>query len=441
MNMSSLSNHSTQVGRSFVAALFVAGLELSLVAFPIGSLRAGENEERNAFNWKNLQSDIAGVADRTDLNLVNSWGLVINPTAKIFWVADNGSGVSTLYLPDGTPMPLGTSGQNFVTLPPTKVDTPPSPGTTAMSAPTGIVFNSSTTASTAAFFIPGTKLPAIFLWDGEDGGIWGWNPGVDLLTATLIIQPSSADSTTNSVYKGLALANRKSGGPTLYATNFRNGTIDVFDSSFHMVTTFSDPNPPPVPTGIQSPGWAPFGIANIDNLLYVTFALQNGAKHDDVSGPGNGFVDVFSPDTGFVKRLIPFTPNVPPPAKPPPLDSPWGLARVPHEFGKFGHNVLLVGNFGDGKISAFNIHNGAFRDTLLHRPGQPLEFNGLWALFFFHNQLYFTAGIADESHGLFGVIRAEGEQEEGDNGNQGDQGDQGSMGNQGGMGNQGDQGE
>jgi len=310
-----------------------------------------------------------------------------------------------------------------------------------MSAPTGIVFNSSTTASTAAFFIPGTKLPAIFLWDGEDGGIWGWNSGVDLLTATLIIQPSSADSTTNSVYKGLALANRKSGGPTLYATNFRNGTIDVFDSSFHMVTTFSDPNPPPVPTGIQSPGWAPFGIANIDNLLYVTFALQNGAKHDDVSGPGNGFVDVFSPDTGFVKRLIPFTPNVPPPAKPPPLDSPWGLARVPHEFGKFGHNVLLVGNFGDGKISAFNIHNGAFRDTLLHRPGQPLEFNGLWALFFFHNHLYFTAGIADESHGLFGVIRAEGEQEEGDNGNQGDQGDQGSMGNQGGMGNQGDQGE
>ena len=121
MKTSSLSFHSTQLGRSFAVALFVAGLELSLVAFPIGSLRAGENEERNAFNWKNLQSDIAGVADRTDLNLVNSWGLVINPTAKIFWVADNGSGVSTLYLPDGTPMPLGTSGQNFVTLPPTKV--------------------------------------------------------------------------------------------------------------------------------------------------------------------------------------------------------------------------------------------------------------------------------------------------------------------------------
>jgi uncharacterized protein (TIGR03118 family) len=399
MKTSSLSNHSTQVVRSFAAALFVTGLVLSLLAFPIGSLRADENEERNAFNWKNLQSDIAGVADRTDPNLVNSWGLVINPTAKIFWVADNGTGVSTLYRPDGTPVILGNSGQNFVTLPPTVVDLAMPPATPT-SAPTGIVFN----GTPGVFLIPGTRTPAIFMFDGEDGGIWGWNPGVNLLTATLIVKPSSPDPTTNSVYKGLALANRQSGGPTLYATNFRNGTIDVFDSSFNMVTTFSDPSPP-------APGYAPFGIANIDNLLYVTFALQDAAKHDDVAGPGNGFVDVFSPDTGFLKRLIPLTDKGP-------LNSPWGLARVPHEFGKFGHNTLLVGNFGDGKINAFNIHNGAFRGSLLHRPGQPLEFNGLWALFFFHNHLYFTAGIADESHGLFGVIRAQGEQEE-----EGDHGD------------------
>jgi uncharacterized protein (TIGR03118 family) len=276
------------------------------------------------------------------------------------------------------------------------VDTPTPPATIATSTPTGIVFN----GTPGVFLIPGTTSPALFMWDGEDGGIWGWNPGVNLLTATLIIQPSSPDPTANSVYKGLALANRQSDEPTLYATNFRNGTIDVFDSSFHMVTTFSDPNPPPVPAGTQSSGWGPFGIANIDNLLFVTFALQNAAKHDDVAGPGNGFVDVFSPDTGFVQRLIPLTNNGP-------LNSPWGLARVP--FGKFGHNVLLVGNFGDGKINAFDIRNGAFLDTLLHRTGQPLEFNGLWSLFFFDNHLYFTAGIADESHGLFGVIRAEGE--------------------------------
>ena len=117
-----------------------------------------------------------------------------------------------------------------------------------------------------------------------------------------------------------------------------------------------------------------------------------------MAGPGHGFVDVFSPDTGFVKRLIDFTDNGP-------LDSPWGLARVPKEFGKFGHHVLLVGNFGDGKLNAFNLHSGRFIAPLLHRPDQPLEFNGLWALFFLEDRLYFTAGIADEAHGLFGVIQ------------------------------------
>jgi uncharacterized protein (TIGR03118 family) len=134
--------------------------------------------------------------------------------------------------------------------------------------------------------------------------------------------------------------------------------------------------------------------------------LQNPEKHDDVAGAGHGFVDVFDPDRGFVKRLIEFTDNGP-------LDSPWGLARVPREFGKFGHNefgkfgpnVLLVGNFGNGKINAFNIHSGRFIAPLLHRPDQPLAFNGLWALFFLDDRLYFTAGIGDESHGLFGVIR------------------------------------
>jgi uncharacterized protein (TIGR03118 family) len=129
------------------------------------------------------------------------------------------------------------------------------------------------------------------------GGIWGWNPAVDLLNATLIIKPSSSDPTTNSVYKGLALANRKTGGPTLYATNFRNRTVDVFDSSFNSVTGgFVDPNIPA--------GYAPFGIANIDNLLYVTFALQNDVKHDDVAGAGHGFVDVFTPEGVFMERSI-----------------------------------------------------------------------------------------------------------------------------------------
>ena len=384
--------------RSFGVALALAGLQFSPAVLPCAYAEDQDGQARGKFfDWENLQSDVAGVADRTDPNVVNAWGLVINPTAKVFWVNDNGAGVSTLFRPDGTPVLLGPSpGQNFVTLPPTLVDTA-TPPATPTAAPTGIVFNN---PATNAFLIPSSTNPAIFLFDGEDGGIWGWNPGVDPLTATLIIKPSSPDPTINDVYKGLAIANRKTGVPTLYATNFRKGTVDVFDSSFNKVTTFVDPSLPPVPPDTSSPGWAPFGIATIDNLLYVTFALQNGAKHDDVGGAGHGFVDVFSPDTGFVTRLIQFTDMTGP------LNSPWGLARVPeHEqFGKFNDEILLVGNFGDGHINAFDIHSGAFLGTLLHRKGQPLEFNGLWALFFLKDQLYFTAGIVDEAHGLFGFI-------------------------------------
>jgi len=396
MNTTSFSLRPTRVCGSFLAALIVAGLQLSLVLFPFGSVRAGENEERNAFTWKNLQSDIEGVADRTDVNLVNSWGLAINTTANVFWVADNGTGVSTLYQPNGSPVMLpSTPPQNFVTLPPTLVDTGAQPPTAA--TPTGIAFN----PSKSAFLIPNTSDPAVFLFDGEDGGIWAWNPAFDLTNAFLVIQPQTSDPTKNSVYKGLALANRQSGELTLYATNFRNGTIDVFDRSFNLVTTFVDPNLPSVP---PLP-WAPFGIANIGNLLYVTFAVQNDAKHDDVGGVGHGFVDVFNPDTGFVKRLIEFSDNGP-------LNSPWGLARAPHKFGKFGHEVLLVGNFGDGKINAFDIASGKFIAPLKNRRGEPLEFNGLWALFFFDHQLYFTAGIGDETHGLFGVIKSVEREEE-----------------------------
>jgi len=432
MKTISFSINSARIGRSLAAALFFAGLELSLLAFPMGSLRAGGNEERNEFNWKNLQSDIAGVADRTDSNLVNSWGLVINPTAKIFWVADNGTGVSTLYRPDGTPVLLPSNPtENFVvTLPLTDGDKASMPPATA-AAPTGIVFNPfSSLPGSNAFLIPGTTSPAVFIFDGEDGGIWAWNPGVSLTEAVLVVDNSTSPSLADSsVYKGLALANRSSAGPTLYATNFRHGTVDVFDKNFKPVidpTAFQDPNLPA--------GFAPFGIASIDGRIYVTYAKQDAAKHDDVRGMGNGFVDVFDTTGHNLTRLI----------SEGQLNSPWGLARVPHEFGKFGNDVLLVGNFGNGRINAFNIHTGNFLETLLHRPGQELEFNGLWALFFFHNHLYFTAGIADEEHGLFGVIRAQGEQEAGDNGGQGggggqsDKGDHGSQGGQGGQG--GDQG-
>jgi hypothetical protein len=165
MNTASLLYRPARVGGRLVAALLFTGLQLSLVLFPFGSVRAGENEERNAFTWKNLQSDIAGVADRTDPNLVNSWGLTINTTANIFWISDNGTGVSTVYRPDGSPVLLGQSGQNFVTLPPTLVDKGAQPPTPA--APTGIAFN----LSKNAFLIPKTSDSAVFLFDGEDGNL------------------------------------------------------------------------------------------------------------------------------------------------------------------------------------------------------------------------------------------------------------------------------
>jgi uncharacterized protein (TIGR03118 family) len=249
------------------------------MVWPSGSLRAGEEENRNAFNWKNLQSDIAGVAERSDPNLVNSWGLTINSTAGVFWVADNGAGVSALYRPDGIPVTLGNPGQNFITLPITAGDSASTPPATT-AAPTGIVFN----ANPSVFLIPGTKSPAPFIFDGEDGGIWAWSPGLNLLNAVLVVDNSTSPSLANgSVYKGLTVANRSNGGPTLYAANFRHGTVDIFDSSFQPVTipgAFVDPNLPA--------GYAPFDIAAIDNLIYVTFALQDPASMTMSADPAMG---------------------------------------------------------------------------------------------------------------------------------------------------------
>ena len=146
-------------------------------------------------------------------------------------------------------------------------------------------------------------------------------------------------------------------------------------------------------------GWGPFNSASINGKIYVTFAAQDADKEDDVKGPGNGFVDVFSTEGQFIRRLV--TGGL--------LDSPWGLVKVPDNshFGKFDDDDLLVGNFGDGRINVYNVNSGNFIDTLQHRTGQFLEFDGLWALLFFNRQLYFTAGIVDEAHGLFGVIHKE----------------------------------
>jgi len=341
---------------------------LSFLANTAAAQVAGE------FRRVNLVSDIPGVALRSDPNLVNSWGIAFSATSPV-WIADNGTGNSTLYRGDGTPAPTPVA--------PLVVKIPsPSAGGTA--APTGLVFNGTTGFVVSAGMKSG---PSIFIFSTEDGTIVGWSPAVDLHNAVIAVPNSGT-----AVYKGLATGT--SGGKDfIYATNFHDGVIEMYDSSFHLTKTFTDPTVPS--------GYAPFGIENIEGNLYVTFALQNDEKHDDVKGPGHGFIDVFATDGTWKSRF----------ASNGVLDSPWGLALAPPSFGKFAHR-LLVGNFGDGRINAFDFPSGISEGPLQDTLGQAMTINGLWGLKFANggpsgrkNHLLFTAGIADESHGLFGFIR------------------------------------
>jgi uncharacterized protein (TIGR03118 family) len=332
-----------------------------------------------AFLQTNLVSDISGIARFTDPNLVNPWGLSYAPTGP-FWVSDNGSGLSTLYNGQGTPQSL--------------VVNIPSPFSGQSGTPTGTVFN-----GTSGFVVSqnGVSGPAAFLFVTEDGTLAGWNPKVSLNNAIQVVD-NSANPTPGdgAVYKGLTMGTDPDGRTLLYATNFRAGTIDVFDSQFRPTGvggSFTDPNIPA--------GFAPFDIANINGKLYVTYAKQDAEKHDDVAGAGNGYVDVFNTNGQLLQRLISNGP----------LNSPWGLALAPENFGKFGGD-LLVGNFGDGHINAFNPHTGAFLGTLTDPLGNPIAIGGLWSLKFGNGgqagpttTLFFSAGIGGENHGLFGELQ------------------------------------
>lgn len=312
----------------------------------------------NSFGQTNLVSDIPGLANFTDPDLVNPWGVSFS-SGSPFWVSDNGTGLSTLYNTQGVKQGLVVSILG--------------PGGTGSGTPTGQVFNPKSSDFNGAHFIFAT----------EDGTINAWSGG------TTAAQP--VDNFPGAVYKGLALANNN-GANFLYAANFRGGTVDVFDNHFNPVGSFTDANLPM--------GYAPFNIQSFGGQLYVTFALQNAAKHDDVAGPGHGFIDVFNPDGSFVRRLVSMGA----------LNSPWGLAVAPGDFGKFS-NDLLVGNFGDGKINAFDPMTGAPIGTVDGTNGQPLVIDGLWAIIFGNggnggskDVLYFTAGINHEADGLFGAI-------------------------------------
>jgi uncharacterized protein (TIGR03118 family) len=261
----------------------------------------------------------------------------------------------------------------------------------AVSAPTGQAANV-TGDFTIAQKGGAQPAPAKFIFATEDGTISAWNSGIADLTKALLEVDNSA---AQAVYKGLAIGSNV-GGNFLFATNFRSGKIDVFDKSFQPVTlpsgSFLDPDIPA--------GYAPFGIANISGDLFVTYAKQDSAKHDDVAGPGHGFVDVFDTSGHLLRRF----------AERGRLNSPWGLALAPIGFGKFGGKIL-IGNFGDGRINVFGT-SGRFQGQLGVNEDQPFKIDGLWALIFggasksSPDTLFFTAGPDHEQNGLFGSIQA-----------------------------------
>lgn len=324
----------------------------------------------------NLTADQTGIAGITDMNLVNPWGLS-RSAGSPWWVSDNGTGLSTLY--DGT----GAAKPLVVTIP------TGNPSASSTGTPTGTLFNGGTGFELA----PGK--PALFLFVTEDGTISGWNPAVNATSAVIKVNTKGA-----SVFKGAALATvsyHDHGSATyLYVADFRKGRVQIYDTSFHHLRldrdSFRDESLPP--------GYAPFNVQNIGGDLYVTFAKQDAEKHDEVDGPGRGYVDVFSPTGRLVHRL----------ESGPWLNGPWGVAEASGDFGIYSHD-LLVGQFGSGNIAVYEHATGRYIDFIRAANGHPIAISGLWDISFGSGtgsgsatSLYFTAGSDGEQHGVFGTI-------------------------------------
>jgi len=329
----------------------------------------------NSYSVTNLVSDQAGAANHQDTDLVNAWGLTAGPQTP-WWVADNGTSVSTLYGSDGSKVPLTVR---------VKED------------PTGAVFNGG-----SKFVVThGTHSgPSLFLFDTEAGQILGWNPNVPppaFSTKSFVVVDKTSEG---AVFKALAIGSTPHGA-RLYATDFANGVVDVFNGKFKQVMNpgqFTDPTLPM--------NYAPFGIQTIGDHVFVTYAKQVPGSEDEAHGRGLGFVDEYDMSGMLVGRV----------ASQGTLNAPWGLAMAPSNFGRFS-NDLLVGNFGNGKINAYKWTGTMWKrmGKLREADGTIVQIDGLWAIQFANggpsgdtNQLFFTAGPDDESHGLFGVIQATG---------------------------------
>src|SRR6266849_8739096 len=379
--------------KRFVALLGCLGFAMAIA----GTARAAGPR----YVQTDLITDIPALATQTgavlDPNLLNPWGVAFFPGLSPFWINENNAGLSALDFADGVANP----GLPAVII--------PSPTSDTGGTPTGIVANFFVGVGAFPIVIgPNNFGPSLFIFDTEDGTIEAWNappfvlpglpdPDADFPIsddAAIVVDNSAGGAPTGAVYKGLALGANVANGPLLYATNFRSGKVDVFDTNFKSPTpplsgSFTDPK-------VQH-GYAPFGIQNINGQIWVTYALQDKAKHDPVNKPAHGFVAVFDTDGNLIRHF----------AQHGHLDSPWGLAMAPASFGKFA-NDMLIGNFDDGKINAFDPKTGHWLGALSGPDGSPLVNDGLWALTFggalnsngtpsSTGSLFFSAGLNDEA--------------------------------------------
>ena len=361
---------------------------LTVASFGLFTLAATLSAQQH-YTQTNLVSDIPGMAAVTDPNLVNPWGMS-RSSGSPWWISLNGPGLTDLYTGAGAavalgdPCPQGTE-INCVVVP------TGDPNASPTGTPTGQVYNGTTDFQ----LTPGN--PAHFIFVTEDGTISGWNSSVSFPSAKIKVNTHSA-----SVFKGVALATVTSPSGTtanyLYVADFRRARVAVYDTNFHHVSlgedAFEDERIPS--------GFAPFNVQNIGGNLYVSFAEQDSAKHDEIDGAGLGYVDVFSP-TGRLLHCLQHGPW---------LNAPWGMTQAPSDFGAYSHDIL-IGQFGNGWIDVFDPVTGRFKGTLNDASNDPITIDGLWDIAFGNggaagsaNTLYFAAGLDGESHGLLGTITA-----------------------------------
>jgi uncharacterized protein (TIGR03118 family) len=332
-------------------------------------------------------STVSPSAPNVDPDLVNPWGLA-RGSGSPWWVSDNGTGLSTLYNATGVKVLLQQGKQPSVVI--------PTPDGTGTAAPTGTVVN------TTSGFLVGPNAKAFFLFVTEDGTISGWNPTV---SPNAVLVKNRAGK---AIYKGCTIGITPSGRAFFYATNFQTGRVEIYDSNFHRINSGDD-------DAFRLPGlsknWSPFNIQNIGGNLVVTFAHRAPGSHDEDHGAGLGHAGVFDLSGRLLLRL----------KDGPWFNAPWGVALAPGDFGKFTHR-LLIGNFGDGTINAFNAFTGAHEGAMLDdTTGQMLSIGGLWAISFGGDAtingtattLYFSAGANDEADGIFGKLTAVGTEQPG----------------------------